>query len=130
MIEVSVNEIDGVRFLRDIKILEPDKVEHGVGIHFIPLRCNYDDKEVLRAIRLLGLREVGFDLSRRAFEYAEYPMPFYWYKFVEFLLKAYWAVIRWLYDNARVFEQIPPNMQFGWSYFTPYVWYKKLKPKG
>lgn len=127
MIETTVDTIDGVQFLKNIRILEPDDTIGGMGVHSIAWRLTAQAPELMRAIRALGLRRVGEDFCRAADQYAQYPMPYLPIKVVRFALKVYWKTIRWLYDNARVFKQIPEGECFSWSYFTPYVWYKKIR---
>ena len=125
MIETTVDTIDGVQFLKNVRILEPDDTVSGMGVHFIPDRATRYDHELMRAIRILGLRRVGRRVECMADLYAQFPVPFIGIKAVQFALRIYWVSIRWLYDNARVFKQIPENGCFSWKYFTPYTWFKK-----
>lgn len=127
MIETTIDEVDGVQFLKDIRILEPDDTVGGMGVYRIDDKTAVWNPEVMRAIKVLGLRRVGRQVEWRANLYAQFPIPFLPIKLVQFALRVYWATIRFLYDNARVFKQIPPNQCFSWTYFTPYVWFRKLK---
>ena len=126
MIETTVNTVDGVMFYENIRLLEPDETIGGMGIHWIPDRVVRDEPELIRAIRALGLKRVGFDYCRDSFEYAHFPMPYIPIRLVQFSLRVYWKTLRWVYDNARVFKQIPANECFSWRYFTPYVWYRGI----
>ena len=122
MIEVTVDEVDGVKFLKNVCILEPDQIINGVGVHRVYPRDGLD-----RTLRLLGLRKVGVDYNYRAYLYVVYPTSYFRFKVTEGLLKVYWRSIRWLYDNARVFKAIPSSQPFSWAYFTPYVWCRACK---
>jgi hypothetical protein len=126
MIETTVKEVDGVRFLDDLRVLEPDERRNGVGVHLIRWDMS---GEALAALRLLGLRKVGDDPRWRADLYVEYPLPYCWYKVVSTGLRAYWWAVRFLYDNARFFQRIPENEVFSWRYFTPYVWWRKIRKR-
>ncbi len=123
MIEVTIKEVDGVRFYKNIRILEPDTIENGVGVHRIVDRT---DPNLISSIKMLGLRKVGRDPAYRSDLYAQYPMPYYKFKATEFLLKIYWNIVRWLYDNARMFKEIPHSDPFSWKYLTLYVWYRSI----
>ena len=131
MIETTISEVEGVRFYKNIRILGPDDTVGGMGVHIIPDRVMVRDPELMRAIRVLGLKRVGRDMCRAGGSelYAQFPMPYFAIKVVQFALKIYWATIRWLYDNARVFKQIPESECFSWKYFTLYVWYRGITKK-
>jgi len=129
MIETTIDHVDGVTFYKNIRILEPDDTIGGMGVHLISWRLIDQDPELMRAIKVLGLRKVGEDICVRADRYAQFPLPYLLIKLIQFALKIYWHSIRWLYDNARVFKQIPENQCFSWTYFTPYVWYRKILKK-
>jgi len=121
MIELTTDSIDGINFIKDFRLVEPFERENGVVIERI---TQNNKRTMLPILRALGLREVGFDHLYRCYIYAHYPLPFFWYKAVKFSLKAYWRVIRFLYDNGRIFKQIPASEPFSWRYFTPYTWFK------
>ena len=130
MIETTIREVGGVRFYENIRILEPDYKKFGIGLHWISDKLLMrGDTEFLRYIKAVGLRQVEHDPSMRACGYALYPMSYWRFKVVEFLFKCYWWSIRWVYDNARFFKQIPAGECFSWRYFTPYIWYKKMRGK-
>jgi len=129
MIETTISEVDGVRFYKNVKVLEPDDTVGGLGVHLISWRLIDRAPELIQVIKLLGLRKVGEVLPMGADQYAQFPMPYLLIRVVQFTLRTYWATIRWLYDNARFFKQIPPPELFSWRYFTPYVWYRELIKK-
>ena len=126
MIEVAVSEIEGVQFYTNIKILEPDEWIAGMGIHRIHNKVVRGESQFMRAIKVLGLRRVGEQPEYKAGIYAQFPLPYIPIKVIQSWLKIYWWVIRFLYDNARIFQQIPPMYPFSWAYFTPYTWYKRI----
>ncbi len=128
MIETTIREVDGVRFYENIKILEPDDTIGGFGVHYIPDRLRLHVPELMRAIKLLGLKKVGRNaaIMGGSDTYAQFPVFYIGVKVAYVLLKIYWGTVRWLYDNARFFKQIPESHPFSWSYFTPYVWYRRL----
>jgi hypothetical protein len=125
MIEGTVTTIEGVRFY-SWEIVEPTEKLNGVPIEYVDpyLKDNIDVKIGLRA---LGLRKIDYDISKRADIYAKYPINVIRYKVIMFLLSIYWNTIHWLYDNARMFKQIPESSQFSWKYFTPYTWIRRRK---
>jgi len=125
MIEITIKHVDGIDFIDKVHILEPDKIWHGIGVHMVSMRV---DKQAAGFLNLLGLRKVYFDCNYKAYYYARTPFAYY-VKGAEFLCRIYWVLIRWLYDNARIFKQIPEGELFSWRYFTPYVWYKNLRRK-
>lgn len=129
MIGATTRFVDGVQFIEGIRILEPDDTIGGIGVHLISWSIIDQAPEFMRAVKALGLRKVGEDICRAVDQYAPYPIPFLGIKLVQFALKVYWLSIWLLYDNARVFKQIPEGQCFSWSYFTPYVWYKGLVGK-
>lgn len=129
MIEATIKEIDGVRFYSNIRILESDDTIGGFPIHYIPDRVSLQEPELIKAIKLLGLRKVGRNLVMCGGSdvYAQLPAPYIGVRIVQVLLRMYWGIIRWLYGNARFFKQVPEAECFSWRYFTPYAWFKKLK---
>ena len=128
-IEVTMREVDGVRFLDRVRILEPDMKRKGVGVHLITHQIENMDfhRELMMSLESLGLRKVDYLQEYRAFAYVQYRLPFIVYKVVGWSWTAYWRTIRFLYDNARMFKQIPPGDCFSWKYFTPYCWYRSIK---
>ena len=125
MIETTVDTIDGVQFLKDIRIVEPIEKRHGVPVELVSWRLADNNPEFIRALKLLGLKKIDFDPSYRADVYAKFPISYIRLKITMAALHTYWAIIRWLYNNARVFKQIPENGCFSWRYFTPYTWFNK-----
>ena len=124
MIEVTVKNMEGVTFYSKVRVLEPDFYRNGVGVH----RVSRDtDKELIFALRALGLRKVDYDASYHEDLYVAFPISYLRYKVVEAVFKVYWHVIRWLYDNMRFFKQIPREERFSWRYFTPYCWYRRIR---
>ena len=128
MIETTIRTIEGVQFIENIRILESDDKLHGVPVHRINSRVLEND-ELMRTIKAKGLREVGYDCERDEALYAQFPVNFFKAIILNTLFAEYWAIVRWLYDNARVFKQIPPGTMFSWRYFTPYCWCLKLRGK-
>ena len=125
MIEITIRVVDGVRFYGNIRVLAPDIKRYGVGIHLLN-ESIVQDAELMRYLKIVGLKKVGYDFSLRSGEYTETTRSFLWYKAFNRFFVVYWWCIRWLYDNARVFKQIHEGTMFSWKYFTPYVWYKGL----
>ncbi len=128
MIEVKAKYVDGVQFVNNVRITPPYEYEKGVRVEIVDRRMG-KETEVLKVLRSLGLKQVGTDLSRRADIYASYPVNFIRYKITMFLWKSYWLSVWWLYDNTRMFKQIPAGEIFSLRYFTPYCWWIFLKRK-
>jgi len=130
MIEVTVKEIEGVRFIDKLRVLEPDTYIGGVGAHRVTRNmADIAGLSVMVMLKTMGLRKVGEDLSYGADLYAQFPAPYVWVKTNLWLGQVHRVVVRWLYYNARFFQQIPPGTIFSWAYFTPYVWLKQIKAK-
>lgn len=121
MIEVTTDYIDGVMFYQ-FRLLKPEQKKLGIGIHRV------DWKLRDRHLSLLGLRKVGQETYCRVDLYASM-YPSYILSCIYFLERGYWKTIRFLYDNARLFKQIPQGERFSWRYFTPYVWVKGIVSK-
>lgn len=130
MIETTeaVND-EGIRFLGKIRFCEPYDYENGVRVEKVTRRFLEQSPELSHILRTLGLRKVGFDFCYDANVYAHYPMGYVQYKVTHHLFTGYWWLVRFLYNNARIFQQIPPAECFSWRYFAPYVWIKKLGNK-
>ncbi len=127
MLEVTVNTVDGVEFVSDVRVLEADEKYMGVPAHHIREGIN---PEIMRVVRAMGFRKVG----RAAFYfktdiYVASRFSYYRVIITRALFRCYWSGVKWLYDNARFFKQIPEGSLFSWSYFTPYCWYLKIKAK-
>ncbi len=131
MILTTVKTIEGVQFISDIEIVEPREKIHGVYVELIGYNLSHSAKELPSILHKLGLRHTGYDINRDSYIYAFYPWGYYQYKIMRVILKAYWWSLWFLYNNTRVFKEIPHNEVFSWHYFTPYVWvkicYKKIK---
>ena len=130
MIESTIDTIDGVHFLKDIKFVDPYEYENGVHIEKVSRRLLDKAPETEGILKVMGMREVGIDYCLDAVIYARYPMGYFVYKATHHLLRGYWWLIRFLYNNARMFRQIPEAECFSWKYFTPYVWFKKWRANG
>ena len=125
MIEVSVHYLEGLTFIADIKVVEPREKEKGVYVEHVDWRISADP--VTRVIlKAYGLRRVGTGLVDRTDVYTFYPWGYWQYKAVHQVFRGYWWMVRFLYDNARLFKAIPPQEIFSWGYFTPYVWLKDI----
>lgn len=128
MIEVSVKYVDGVQFLDKVKIKPPYEYRNGVRVELVSGKMA-DYPLIKKTLKSLGLKKVDRELRRRVDIYASYPVNFIRYKVIMFLWRCYWVTVWWLYDNARMFKQIPEAQVFSWRYFTPYVWWVSLKGK-
>ena len=105
MIETTEDIIEGARFLRT-RICEPYEYEKGVRVEKVSYRVL--THECAGVLRLLGLRKVGEEPWTDCAIYAHYPIGYAQYKVVHFLLRGYWWAIRFLYRNARMFQEISP----------------------
>jgi hypothetical protein len=123
MIIVKTDMVDGVAFLT-FEIKEPYEEYHGVPVEKVSRRIKSQELDTfLKASRLYL---IGSDEAYDADIYAVYPMGYIRAKAIHTLYPLYWKLIRWLYDNARFFKQIPEGERFSWKYATVYVWYRKL----
>lgn len=124
MIETTIREVEGVKFLETVKIVSWE-TRKGIPVQEV-------DAEVIgetwwEGIRkMLMLEEVEYDFSRKTYIYAQRPVNDITYKVVEFIGRFYWKLMRFLYDECRVFKGIPAGEMFSWRYFTPYVWYRRI----
>lgn len=125
MIEVTAKEVDGVRFIDKIKIVSWEK-RNGLPVQLVDDRT-WREPEVKRMLKMLMLEEVDFDFCCRIHIYAQRPVNDICYKVILLGIHLYWKTIRFIYDNGRVFKQIPEEQMFSWRYFTPYVWYRRIK---
>ena len=126
MIETTIEAIEGVNFVTNARFVEPYEYENGVRVEKVTSRLLLRSPEIKGLLKVMGLREVGFDYPLDAVVYAQYPTGYFIYRVVHQLVVAYWWAIRFLYKNARLFQQIPEAECFSWRYFTPYVWFKKI----
>ena len=126
MIEYTTKTIEGVNFISDTKFVEPFEYRNGIRVEMVSGRLLNRSPEMAGVLLMMGLRKVGIDPCYDAEIYAHYPLGYYIYRATHYLLNGYWWGIRFLYKNARVFQQIPDTECFSWRYFTPYTWFKKL----
>ena len=126
MIEVSINHLEGLNFIADVKIVEPREKENGVFIERIEGNLAKKSPEFISIIKAFGMRKVGRSVVTDTDVYTFYPWGYFQYRLVHFWFRIYWEAIRWLYNNARMFKAIPQGEMFSWSYFTPYIWIKSL----
>ena len=120
MIEITIKYIDGVQFLDTFKIVSWEKVD-GVNAQLVSRKL-INQSYTNHIIRTLGLVKVGYDASMRADIFVKkYGLSRLYLK----LSKVYWRLVRFMYDNCRLFKQIPLGSEFSWRYFTPYTWIKK-----
>ncbi len=61
MIEITTKNVDGVDFITDVRLLEPDDTVGGLPVHHVVEDRYY--KEVVQAVKMMGLRRVGFDID-------------------------------------------------------------------
>lgn len=128
MIVTTVEEVDGVRFIASVRIIEPREKRNGVCVELVS-RMISDDTGIGAILKGFGMKNVGRDLYQDVDIYAFYPWGYCQYKIAQYLFKAYWWLIRFLYDNARLFKEIPPGEMFSWRYLTPYRWMVSLARK-
>lgn len=128
MIETTeaIND-EGVRFLSRVRFVEPYDYENGVWVEKVSRRTLDQVPETALLLKSLGLKKVGFDHRWDTNVYALYPLGYIQYKVIRHALTGYWWLVRFLYNNARMFQQISSAECFSWKYFTPYVWIKKLQ---
>ena len=123
MIEVQVEHREGLNFIVDLRIVKPVEILKGVHIERISNDIIEDSGELNLILKALGMRFLGRDDVSDTHIYAFYPWGYWQYRLVHSLCVFYWKCIRWLYYNARFFQQIPSHERFSWRYFTPYCWY-------
>ena len=123
---VAVND-EGVMFLSKLRFIKPFDYENGVRVEKINGRLLRQVPGYKIMLNMLGLRKVGVDPYLDADTYALYPWGYIQYKAVQHILTGYWWLMRFLYNNARMFQQIPTGTCFSWRYFTPYVWINDLR---
>lgn len=127
MITTKVKVLEGVKFQIDVSLEEPFEYRHGVRVEIINHR--YEDKTTYIILKALGFRFVEYEPWTDNAIYIQHRIPYLRYKLVKNLIKAYWATLVFLYDNARIFKKIPEGEQFSWEYFTPYTWFKALRDR-
>lgn len=129
MITTTVSQVDGLNFIVDVKLEPPFEYRNGVRVELVSSRVLVEAPECKLILTALGFELVDFDLVTDSYIYAQLPYRFIQYKVVSFLLRFYWWSIRFLYNNARMFKQIPQGERFSWRYFTPYVWFSIIRSK-
>jgi len=129
MVAISINHLEGLNFIADVKIVEPREKKNGVFIEYVKRDIRLKSPELHLILKAFGMRKVGEEYEMDSDIYTFYPWGYAQYKFIHFWLKIHWRIIHWLYDNGRMFKQIPSGEMFSWSYFTPYVWVKNLLTK-
>lgn len=127
MIEVKSYLVDGTEFNQIHRILEPDERIGRVGVHRLPSSLESRTPEIVRLLKLAGIKKVKYDAYRNQDLYAESVLPYAYIKTFLFILKAYWWTIRFLYNNACMFRRKPAFETFTWKSFTPYCWYQNIK---
>jgi len=127
VIETTIESIEGVNFLTNVRFVEPYEHENGVKVEKVSERVLIRFPRMEGLLKVMGLRKVGFDYPLYSVVYAHYPVGYSIYRVVHHLVVVYWWAIRFLYKNARMFQQVPEGECFSWRYFTPYVWGKKIQ---
>ena len=126
VIEATSVTIDGETRLGSLRVLEPDRKWHGVGVHLVQVKL-IRTSDIDKRLRVLGLRQIYYDMSCRCFYYAQ-TLPAVIATIVEFFASRYWKAIWWLYAHGRLFQELPISAGFSWRYFTPfYVCLKVIK---
>lgn len=120
---------DGGVFIKDLRLLgPPDLTWNGVPAYRVYERRWVGGQLTKVQLASLGLHKVGYDVEYDNGIYVKGWVPSLLARFFGFMTyHVYWSLLRWLYDNGRVFQVITPGERFSWRYFTPYVWGVKLK---
>ena len=124
MIEVTSVTVDGITHPESFRILEPDIIWHGVGVHYVSKRL-IAQSDIDKSLRELGMKRVSYDDSMRSFLYAQ-KYPAYLAISLEFLSRINAKIVWWLYIHGRMFQEIPPQLCFSWRYFTPYFYTARI----
>ena len=117
MIEVSVKVVDGVRFIDTIKVVPPYYTRNGVKVELVHYNIIREAQPILG---ILGYKKCGYDIITDSYIFVPTWYHKFIYKILEFLLLLYHRSIWFLYDNARLFREIPPGECFSWRYFILY----------
>ena len=125
MIEVTEKIIDGAKFYT-YSLSKPDIVIYGIPIYQLSDKILMGT-DVSSRLSALGLRFVAHYPACRYRLYAQYPIPYFRFKVLEFLARIYWAVLHFSYNNACLFRRIPEGECFSWKYCFFYCWYKSLQ---
>ncbi len=122
MIEVTAKYVDGVNFIDKVKIISWER-RHGIPVQQVDYKV-LKEPLVKSILKSLMLEEVDYDPCCRITYFAQRPVNDYVFKLIKWSFSVYWYLVRWLYNNARMFKQIPSGEMFSWRYFTPYTWFK------
>jgi len=125
MLEISVRYLEGLNFHMDIKVIEPREKLNGVYVEYLDNRTLHSSPEMPLILKAIGMKRAGYCLERDTEIWAWQPWGYIQYRLIHWFIKTYWWLLRWLYDNARMFKQIPPGTMFSWKYFTPYTWLRR-----
>jgi len=129
MILTEVRQEEGLNFTIDVKLVPPFEYRYGARIERVDEKLLANSPEFKLILTALGFKKVGLDEDSPCYIYVQKPFRYIQYQIGRFMVLGYLRAVRWLYYNARIFQQIPPGYRFSWSYFTPFVWAKKLKAK-
>jgi len=124
MIEISVREEEGVRFIDKVKVVSWEK-RKGLPVQLIDELLLRVNPEMDRILKMLWLERVDEDENHPVVIYAQRPVNDLFYLLLKWWCGIYFKVIRFAYRELRVFKQIPPGEYFSWRYFTPYTWLKR-----
>ena len=125
MIEATVKEVDGVQFIDKVKIVSWER-KYGIPIQEVGAEL-FRESRTRNILESLMLEEVDYDFARKTIYFAQRPVNDIVYRFIKFSISVYWHSLWFLHDNTGMFKQIPENECFSWRYFTPYVWYRRLR---
>ena len=126
MITISVDYVEGVRFISDVKLEDKGERLNGVPVHYVDKRIENEPsfKEFASTLRLKRVEDNPQYMGPGG-TYVTSPRNVVFYRLFKFILKIYWTSLRWSYDNVRLFKAIPHGEMFSWKYFTPYTWFIK-----
>lgn len=125
-IEVTTDTVEGVSFIRDVRLVPPFERMNGITVELVRASLLLHP-QVREALKAVGLKEVGYAEHQGAVIYAHSTPSFLLYHIVYCFNKSHWAIVKWLYNNARMFQQIPEGEAFSWRYFTPFCWYRRAR---
>ena len=125
MLEMSIKYLEGLSFHMDIKVVEPREKLNGVYVEYLDSWLLHNSQEMPLILKAIGMKKVGYRLETLQEVWAWQPWGYTQYRLIHWFIKAYWWLLRWLYNNTRMFKRIPPGQIFSWKYFTPYTWIKK-----
>lgn len=129
MLQMSVKYLEGLNFHWDIKIVEPREKQNGVYVEFIDRNLLRQSPELAVIFKAIGLHKVDEHFESFTDVYAWGRWGKLRFSLIRLLILAYWRTLYFLYDNGRVFKEIPPGQCFSWRYFTPYTWLRFITSK-